>query len=157
MVSVKQRLVTVLAVCLMAFGSAQAQQDRSAPESSRCIESLEIPKYPSLARSARLTGTVQVHAVIAHRSATQITVDGAHRMLQEAVEASMSNSEFLQLRQEGNSPHIHLQDRRKPDCNARHRSCEVQVAKRVHHYRPPSGPATLKHTIATTPMPMGGS
>lgn len=94
MESMKQRLVTVLAVCLMAFGSAEAQQDRSAPESVRCIESLEIPKYPSLARSARLDGTVQVHAVIAHRSATQITVDGAHRILQEAVETSMSNSEF---------------------------------------------------------------
>jgi hypothetical protein len=91
---VKQRIVTVLAVCLMAFGSAEAQEDRSAPGSIQCIESLEIPKYPPLARSARLGGTVQVHAVIAHRSATQITVDGAHRILQEAVETSMSNSEF---------------------------------------------------------------
>ena len=94
MASLKQRLVIALTMSLTAFRSAEAQQDRSAPESARCIESLEVPKYPTLARSARLAGSVHVDAVIAHSSATQITVEGAHRILQEAVERSMSNSEF---------------------------------------------------------------
>jgi hypothetical protein len=96
MASVKQRLLTVIALLpgLMAFGSAKAQQGRSDSESVRCAESLEIPKYPPLARSARLAGAVHVHAMIVHRSATQITVDGAHPILRTAVETSLSNSEF---------------------------------------------------------------
>jgi hypothetical protein len=95
MANVKQRFVMLLTIFLMAsVGSAEAQEDHSPTESARCIESLEIPKYPSLARSARLAGTVHVHAVIAGRSATQITADGAHPILREAVETSLSNSEF---------------------------------------------------------------
>lgn len=87
------RLVNVL----LAFGiglSANAQQD-GAPTRSECIESLQIPKYPVVARSAQISGTARAQVVVFRGTVSAIDFnEGVSPVLRDSVERSLKASRF---------------------------------------------------------------
>lgn len=60
-----------------------------------CLTELRLPQYPSLARQAKLSGKALVSVKIDEQGkATEIVVDGLHRILQRTVVDSIRLSEF---------------------------------------------------------------
>jgi hypothetical protein len=89
---VRREVVLFIAIVISASVRAQPSEDSVRP--LECVESIQIPQYPPLARGARLAGNVHAHTTIVGRSATDVKVDGAHPILQEAVVKSLKGARF---------------------------------------------------------------
>jgi hypothetical protein len=71
-----------------------AQSDRNVEPGLQCVERLEIPPYPPIARSARFSGTARVKIQLKRGSPARFEIEGVHPILQEAVESAMQASEL---------------------------------------------------------------
>jgi hypothetical protein len=62
-----------------------------------CVNELVLPKYPSLARQARIEGTVRVFVEIGAKGDHKASIEpGSHKLLRQAVEKSLKDAEFNQ-------------------------------------------------------------
>ncbi len=59
----------------------------------QCVERLEMPQYPPLAKQARIAGTVTAVVAIASDGAAKTTARG-HALLTPAVEGAIRASKF---------------------------------------------------------------
>ncbi len=72
-----------------------AQSGANRPTSLECVDLLQIPRYPPVARQARLAGVARVHvSTISGESAAGVEVSGVPRILRQAVERALTTSKF---------------------------------------------------------------
>jgi hypothetical protein len=90
------RIVVLLVVVYVAVPSIA-----QTPFESECIIDLLIPPYPELARSASITGTVEVHVVLTANETPLVETEmrtelpeGQQRLLRLAVEEAAERSAF---------------------------------------------------------------
>jgi hypothetical protein len=84
--------VLMLIACV---GVAFAQSDQDADANMSCVERLEMPVYPPLARQARIGGTITATVAVDATGSIQATLSrGAHQLLSPAVEKSLRASKF---------------------------------------------------------------
>jgi hypothetical protein len=73
---------------------ALAQTNQEADSNMSCIEQLQMPVYPPLANSARISGSVTATVVVTSDGSFQTNAVG-HKLLVPAVEKAISTSAFL--------------------------------------------------------------
>ena len=86
-----------LANVLLALGLAlpACAQQAEVWRGARCIESLQIPPYPVVARGARVSGAVRAQIVVSSGAVSAIEIDGSvNLILRDAVEKSLRASRF---------------------------------------------------------------
>lgn len=76
--------------CFALVGTAYAQDSES---NMSCVERLEMPVYPPLANSARISGSVTATVVVASDGSLQTQAAG-HKLLAPAVEKALRASVF---------------------------------------------------------------
>lgn len=86
--------ITIFAVAILVRAYTVTQIPTQGTTSPACIELVNRPTYPNLARIAKIQGTVRVHLVIAPDGvSTEFTRD-SHSLLVREVTASLQGTEF---------------------------------------------------------------
>jgi outer membrane biosynthesis protein TonB len=93
------RLLAIIAMGILAMvsaGTASAQSNQEVESNMSCIERLEIPRYPPLADTARISGTVTAIVTISPDGTVQKTVmeGNAHPLLVPGVENTVRAARF---------------------------------------------------------------
>jgi TonB-like protein len=73
--------------------AAVAQTEDNTPETP-VVQSAEMPLYPELARQARIEGTVRMRVTTNGAAVTNLTANGAHKLLLEAAEQNVRTWHF---------------------------------------------------------------
>lgn len=89
------------AMKLLGLGVVGSFSLYGAPQSFGCLEELIAPKYPPLARQARLQGTVEVRVDLRDRTTPTTTITGTHALLRSAVADALEGSRFQRACAEG--------------------------------------------------------
>jgi len=86
------RFLLALALCSW---HPLAQSHQEADSSMSCVERLEMPIYPALARAARVVGVVTATVAVSPGGPIQVTTSaGGHLLLTAAVETAIRASTF---------------------------------------------------------------
>jgi Gram-negative bacterial TonB protein C-terminal len=89
---VKVRFLLTLALCSW---PALAQSNQEVDSNMSCVERLQMPVYPPLARAARIRGSVTVTVSIAADGSKKTTMSpSAHLLLTAAIETALQASAF---------------------------------------------------------------
>jgi hypothetical protein len=89
---VKVRFLLAFALCAW---PALAQSDQDGGSNMSCVERLQMPVYPPLARLARISGSVTATVIMSTEGSIQVTSSqSAHPLVTQAVENALHGSAF---------------------------------------------------------------
>ena len=83
----------LFAILMLGCVAGLAQTEQAAEANMACIEGLQMPSYPPLARVANVSGSVTASVVLATDGSVQSKIAG-HQLFKETVEKAIQSSTF---------------------------------------------------------------